>query len=44
MITLINLLVGLAVGITVAWNAAGRGGPTYSHLTIGDGLVSQIPR
>lgn len=42
-ITLINLLVGLTVGIAVHGMAPGAAVATYSHLTIGDGLVSQIP-
>lgn len=42
-ITLINLCIGLAVGITVHGMPMGEAVSTYSHLTIGDGLVSQIP-
>lgn len=42
-ITMINLLVGLTVGIVVHGMAVGDAVATYSHLTIGDGLVSQIP-
>lgn len=42
-ITLINLLVGLTVGILVHGMPIGSALSTYSHLTIGDGLVSQIP-
>lgn len=42
-ITLINLLVGLGVGITAHDMPIGEALATYSHLTIGDGLVSQIP-
>lgn len=42
-ITLINLLIGLTVGIVVHGMAFGDAVATYSHLTIGDGLVSQIP-
>lgn len=42
-ITLINLLVGLIVGVAVHGMAVGDALSTYSHLTIGDGLVSQIP-
>lgn len=42
-ITLINLLVGLTVGIAVHGMSVGDAVSTYSHLTIGDGLVSQIP-
>ena len=42
-ITLINLIVGLAVGIGVHEMNVGAAMATYSHLTIGDGLVTQIP-
>ena len=42
-ITLINLLVGLSVGIAVHGMPVGDALSTYSHLTIGDGLVSQVP-
>ncbi|MFC0199974.1 flagellar biosynthesis protein FlhA [Paracoccus rhizosphaerae] len=42
-ITLINLCIGLAVGIIVHGMPLGEAAATYSHLTIGDGLVSQIP-
>ncbi|MGP9806395.1 flagellar biosynthesis protein FlhA [Paracoccus sp. NSM] len=42
-ITLINLLVGLGVGIFVHGMPVAEAASTYSHLTIGDGLVSQIP-
>lgn len=42
-ITLINLLIGLTVGIVVHGMNIGDAISTYSHLTIGDGLVSQIP-
>lgn len=42
-ITLINLCIGLAVGITVHGMPMSEAVSTYSHLTIGDGLVSQIP-
>ncbi|MCF3972680.1 flagellar biosynthesis protein FlhA [Paracoccus salsus] len=42
-ITLINLTIGLTVGIVVHGMSASAAIGTYSHLTIGDGLVSQIP-
>ncbi|MBK4215000.1 flagellar biosynthesis protein FlhA [Paracoccus caeni] len=42
-ITFINLLVGLAVGILVHGLPMAEAMATYSHLTIGDGLVTQIP-
>ncbi|AGT07452.1 flagellar biosynthesis protein FlhA [Paracoccus aminophilus] len=42
-ITVINLVVGLAAGIIVHGMPASEALSTYSHLTIGDGLVAQIP-
>ncbi|MCQ0971054.1 flagellar biosynthesis protein FlhA [Paracoccus sp. TK19116] len=42
-ITMVNLIVGLAVGIMVHGMALGDAARSYSFLTIGDGLVSQIP-
>lgn len=42
-ITMINLFVGLAVGLMVHGMPIGEALATYSHLTIGDGLVTQIP-
>ncbi|WP_372803578.1 FHIPEP family type III secretion protein, partial [Paracoccus seriniphilus] len=42
-ITLINLLIGLTVGMIGHGMSLGDAVTTYSHLTIGDGLVSQIP-
>lgn len=42
-ITMINLIVGLTVGVLVHGMAVGDALTTYSHLTIGDGLVSQVP-
>ncbi|GGF53252.1 flagellar biosynthesis protein FlhA [Paracoccus acridae] len=42
-ITLVNLLVGLGIGIVAHGMPVGEAMATYSHLTIGDGLVSQIP-
>lgn len=42
-ITLINLVIGLTVGIMIHRMPAGEALATYSHLTIGDGLVSQVP-
>ncbi len=42
-ITLINLVIGLMVGILSHGMPVGEALSTYSHLTIGDGLVSQIP-
>lgn len=42
-IILINLLVGLSVGIIGHAMAPGEALGTYARLTIGDGLVTQIP-
>ncbi len=43
LITLLNLVVGLAIGIGVHGLTFGEAISTYSILTVGDGLVSQIP-
>ena len=43
LITLLNLVVGLAIGIGVHNLSFGDAITTYSVLTVGDGLVSQIP-
>ena len=43
LITLLNLIMGLAIGIFVHDMPIGRAFETYSILTVGDGLVSQIP-
>ncbi|NOX94427.1 MAG: flagellar biosynthesis protein FlhA [Alphaproteobacteria bacterium] len=43
LITLLNLVVGLAVGIGQHQMSFGEAIETYSILTVGDGLVSQIP-
>lgn len=42
-ITAINILAGVSVGILQKGMTAGKALETYSILTIGDGLVSQIP-
>ncbi|MDF3607267.1 flagellar biosynthesis protein FlhA [Paracoccus sp. DMF-8] len=42
-ITMINLLVGLSVGLLIHDMPVSEALSTYSHLTIGDGLVTQIP-
>ncbi|MGC4030478.1 MAG: flagellar biosynthesis protein FlhA [Tepidisphaeraceae bacterium] len=42
-ISLVNIIGGLLVGITQQGMAAGDAARTYSVLTIGDGLVTQIP-
>ncbi len=43
LITLLNLVVGLGMGIGVHGLSVGDAVSTYSILTVGDGLVSQIP-
>ncbi|MFQ6546825.1 flagellar biosynthesis protein FlhA [Aestuariibius sp. 2305UL40-4] len=43
LITLLNLVVGLLIGTLVHQMPIGRAFETYTILTIGDGLVSQIP-
>ncbi len=43
LITLLNLVVGLIIGIAVHGMPAGLAFETYAILTVGDGLVSQIP-
>src|SRR3712207_701769 len=42
-ITLINLIGGMAIGVMPLGMAPGDAVSTYSLLTVGDGLVSQIP-
>ncbi len=42
-ITVINILGGLAIGIAMRGMSAGEALKVYGLLTIGDGLVSQIP-
>lgn len=42
-ITALNLIVGLGVGIFVHDMQVGEAVETYTILTVGDGLVSQIP-
>ena len=42
-ITIINLLGGFAIGVVQRGMPAGEAASTYSLLTVGDGLVSQIP-
>jgi type III secretion protein V len=42
-IILVNLLGGLAIGVLQKGMTLGQATHTYSILTIGDGLVSQIP-
>ena len=43
LITLLNLVAGLIMGIVVHDMALGDAFETYAILTVGDGLVSQIP-
>lgn len=43
LITLLNIVVGLAVGIGAHGLSFSEAIETYSMLTVGDGLVSQIP-
>ena len=43
LITALNLIVGLIIGIAIHDMPAGQAFETYSILTVGDGLVSQIP-
>ncbi|MEZ4647993.1 MAG: type III secretion system export apparatus subunit SctV [Candidatus Eisenbacteria bacterium] len=42
-ITIINIIGGLSIGVLQRGMEAGKAAQTYSLLTIGDGLVSQIP-
>lgn len=43
LITALNLVMGLIIGITVHDMPIGQAFETYAILTVGDGLVSQIP-
>ena len=43
LITLLNLVMGLIMGVAVHGMALGDAFETYTILTVGDGLVSQIP-
>ena len=43
LITLLNLVMGLIMGVAVHGMPFGEAFNTYSILTVGDGLVSQIP-
>jgi len=43
LITLLNLIVGLLIGVTVHGMDLARAFETYTILTVGDGLVTQIP-
>jgi flagellar biosynthesis protein FlhA len=43
LITLLNLIMGLAMGLFVHHMPLGQAFETYAILTVGDGLVTQIP-
>ena len=43
LITLLNLVMGLVMGVAVHGMPIGKAFETYAILTVGDGLVSQIP-
>ncbi|MEE2692519.1 MAG: flagellar biosynthesis protein FlhA [Pseudomonadota bacterium] len=43
LITLINIIGGIVIGVLQMGMSLGAAGETYTLLTIGDGLVSQIP-
>ncbi len=43
LITVINLVVGIAIGVLAHSMPVGEAFRTYSILTVGDGLVTQIP-
>lgn len=43
LITGLNLVMGLIIGVAVHGMPVGRAFETYAILTVGDGLVSQIP-
>lgn len=43
LITLLNLVMGLIIGVALHDMELGRAFETYAILTVGDGLVSQIP-
>ncbi|MEM9581655.1 MAG: flagellar biosynthesis protein FlhA [Pseudomonadota bacterium] len=43
LITLLNLVVGVIIGVTMHGMPLGKAFETYSILTVGDGLVTQIP-
>lgn len=43
LITLLNLVMGLVIGVLVHDMPLGEAFETYAILTVGDGLVSQIP-
>ncbi len=43
LITLLNLVMGILIGVMMHGMEVGRAFETYAILTVGDGLVSQIP-
>lgn len=43
LITMLNLVMGLLMGVIVHGMPVGRAFETYAILTVGDGLVTQIP-
>jgi flagellar biosynthesis protein FlhA len=43
LITLLNIVMGLVMGVAIHGMDIGRAFETYAILTVGDGLVSQIP-
>ncbi|MEF3048076.1 flagellar biosynthesis protein FlhA [Pseudotabrizicola sp. L79] len=43
LITLLNIVMGLVMGVAIHGMPVGRAFETYAILTVGDGLVSQIP-
>lgn len=43
LITVLNLVMGLIIGVSMHGMPVGQAFETYSILTVGDGLVSQIP-
>lgn len=42
-ITIINIIGGIIIGVTMNGMSAGDAAQTYVKLTVGDGLVSQVP-
>lgn len=42
-ITLVNIIVGLITGVVIRGEDIGTAAQTYTLLTVGDGLISQIP-
>lgn len=42
-ITFINIIAGFIIGVSIHGEGAAEAANTYTRLTVGDGLVSQIP-